>query len=218
MCHASTSMALFLWRLTDLRHHSMEGLIPSCSGWSDEQPTGFIVRQRRTTPTVPNENPVCPRMSVFCKCASRFLTFAVVLRASRRAVERGSAWISRPESAAGASSFELFRRLVVRSGDVARPPAAVPPLAPFPAAELVAARASPSPKQDASLLRDSTGNNRRGFDAARLHGTRSHDLNTLAEWNQLPAPRTLVAKASAARTALHGCPCLAPVLGSQGRR
>src|SRR5215469_160438 len=80
--------------------------------------------------------------------------------------------ISKPESAAEKSSFGLFRRLVVHSGGVARPLAAPPQRVPLSAVELVAARASPSPKQDASLLRDSSGNNRREFDAGRLHGTR----------------------------------------------
>ena len=64
---------------------------------------------------------------------------------------------SRVSGCSGGSSFVA----VMESAHFAAPP----PLAPFPAAESLAAGASPSPKQDASLLHDSTENNRRGFDA-----------------------------------------------------
>jgi hypothetical protein len=67
--------------------------------------------------------------------------------------------------------FRAMRRLVVRSGGVARPLTAPPQRAPFPAVESVAVAASPYPRKCTSSVPDSTGNNRRGFGAVRLHGT-----------------------------------------------
>src|ERR1035441_9866483 len=107
---------------------------------------------------------------------------------------------------------DFFAQPVVRSGGAVHRPEALPRLAPFLAAEWVAARASLSPTRDAFSIGDSSRNMSRGFDVASFHGTRSHDRGTRAEWNQSPAPRMLAAKVNAARTALPRCPCLARVL------
>ena len=65
----------------------------------------------------------------------------------------------------------LFRRPVVRTGDVVRPAAEPPRLAPFPPAESVAVQASPSPRKDAFSIGDNTRNMNREFDAASFPGT-----------------------------------------------
>ena len=80
--------------------------------------------------------------------------------------------------------IRLFRQPVVRSGDVARPLAGPPQLAPLPLAELIAAQASPSPEKDAFSIGDSTGNKRPGFDVASFREAQSNDPGTRAEWNQ----------------------------------
>src|ERR1017187_3250790 len=88
---------------------------------------------------------------------------------------------------------DFFAQPVVRSGGAVHRPEALPRLAPFLAAEWVAARASLSPTRDAFSIGDSSRNMSRGFDVASFHGTRSHDRGTRAEWNQSPAPRRLSA-------------------------
>ena len=78
---------------------------------------------------------------------------------------------------------EIFRRLVVRSGDAARRVGAAPQLAPFRVSELLAVPASPSPTKGAFSTGDSTGNKKRVFDVASFRATRSHGQGTRAEWN-----------------------------------
>jgi len=77
-----------------------------------------------------------------------------------------------------------LRRPVVRNGGAVSRPVATPPRIPFLAAESLAARASPSPTRDAFAIGDSNPSRKRGYDEARLHGTRSHGPGTRAEWNQ----------------------------------
>src|SRR4029077_3787601 len=97
-------------------------------------------------------------------------------------------------------------------------PGATPRPIPFLAAESLAARASLFPRRDAFAIGDSNPNRNEGYDGGTLHGTRSHGPGIPAEWIQSPAPHRLAARGSAAWTELRGCPCLAPVLGSPGRR
>ena len=63
----------------------------------------------------------------------------------------------------------MLRRLVVRSGDVARPPAATPRLVPFPPTGLSAARASPSLTRDAFWIGDTSRQ-------SNTHSTESREL------------------------------------------
>ena len=79
---------------------------------------------------------------------------------------------------------EIFRRLVVRSGDAARRVGAAPQLAPSPVAELLAVPASPSPTKGAFSTGDNTRNKKRVFDVASFHGTQSRGPGTRAEGNQ----------------------------------
>jgi|SRR6516225_1929544 hypothetical protein len=103
-------------------------------------------------------------------------------------------------------------------GGAVRRPGKPPRLVPLPAAESVVAPVSPFPTRDAFSIGDSKRNTKQEYGVVTLRQTRSHDRGTHAEWNQSPAPRRLAAKASAVWTALRGCPGLAPVLGSQGRK
>ncbi len=136
---------------------------------------------------------------------------------ARSAVPRQTAK-GRAEAARRPVESGCFRRPVVRSGGAVRRPGTAPPLPPLPSAEWIVAPASLSPTRDAFSIGDSSRNTKPGFDVTSFHGTQLHDRGTHAEWNQSPVPRRLAARASAAWTALRGCPCLAPVLGSHCRR
>jgi hypothetical protein len=95
-------------------------------------------------------------------------------RRCRRAIE-----VARGEVDSGS-----LRRPVVHSGGAVHRPGTRPRLTPFPEAEWIVAGASPFPTRDAFLIGGSSRNTNRGFDAAKFHGTRSHDRGTPAEWNQ----------------------------------
>src|SRR5215469_6738064 len=111
-----------------------------------------------------------------------------------------------------------FRQPVVRSGDAAHRPAEWPRRPPVPAAESLVARARPFPTKDAFSIDGNTRSTIGAFFVASLRGTRSHDRGTPDESSQSRALYRLSAKAHAVPTELRRCPCLAPVLGSHGRR
>src|SRR5215469_8155520 len=102
--------------------------------------------------------------------------------------------------------------------DVAHRPAAPPRRAPFPAVESLVAPVRPSLTKDGFSTDDSTRNTIRASFGASFPGTRSCDRGTRDEWIRLLALYRLAAKASAGRTELRRCRCLAPVLESHARR
>jgi hypothetical protein len=112
------------------------------------------------------------------------------LPARRATLSSGS---PRP-AAARAFRGGSFRRLVVRSDGAVHRPGTPPRLIPFPVAESLVVRASPSPTRDAFSIGDSSRNTKRGFDVVRFHGTRSHDRDTRTESNQSPALHGLSAR------------------------
>src|SRR6516225_2069985 len=122
------------------------------------------------------------------------------------------------EAARSAVDSGAFRQPVVRSGDAVHRLAAMPRRIPFPAAESLLAPVSPSPTKDGFAIGDSNRNTNGAFVVTSFHGTRLHDRDIRAESIQSLAPHRLAAKASAVQTELHGCPCLAPVLGSPRQR
>src|SRR5271166_1290158 len=84
--------------------------------------------------------------------------------------------ISAPQGeAAQPGRLGLFRQPIVRSGDAVHRPATLPRRTPFPAAESLVARVSPSPMKDVFSIGDSNRNTNGGFVVTRFHGTRSHD-------------------------------------------
>ena len=86
-----------------------------------------------------------------------------------------------------------FRRPVVRSGGVAHPPAAPPPLAPFPVTESVAVPASLCPRTNAFKIGDGSRSRKQGFDPQLLSGPfrrgggRSHGHEECVDGHE-PAP------------------------------
>jgi hypothetical protein len=69
----------------------------------------------------------------------------------------------------------LFRQPVVRSGGAVHRPAVAPRPIPFPAAESLVARVSPSPTKDVFSIGDSNRNRNGGFVVKSFHGRRSHE-------------------------------------------
>src|SRR6516162_6568084 len=191
-----------------------------------------IPKKGRSRLLVPNENPVHPAADVIPQGATAkfkpFKQFADLLECSKgnsqmhpckiKGAYLGDRCQSRAKAVRSTVAWRLFRRPVVRSGGAVRRPGKPPRLVPLPAAESVVAQVSPSPTRDAFSIGDSKRNTKQEYGVVTLRRTRSQDRGTHAEWNQSPAPRRLAAKASAVWTALHRCPGLAPVLGSQGRK
>ena len=106
-------------------------------------------------------------------------------------------WISkgRAEAAHSRADSGYFRRPVVRSDGADRRPAGAPRLAPFPAAERVAVRASPYPTRDAFSIGDSKRKSKQEYGVVTLRCTRLHGPDTPStNTNYNPPGNLLTAK------------------------